>query len=296
MVGGEARSDRIFNVINTTFLTAVLLAVIYPLIFIVSASFSSPEAVASGRVLLWPVELSLEGYRAVFAYEPVWTGYANTLFYTVTGTVVNVVLTLMAAYPLSRKEFFGRNLFTFYFSFTLFFSGGLIPLYLVIRSLGLLNTRAAMIIPAAIGVWNVIITRTFMQASIPDALIEAARIDGASNTYILVRVVIPLSVPIIAVISLFYAVGHWNAFFPALIYLRDPSKQPLQMVLRNVLVANEMAVDQTLIDLEEMQRRQFLQEVLRYSLIIVASVPVLMIYPLVQRHFVRGIMIGALKG
>lgn len=296
MVSATSRQDKLFDLGNSTFLALVTLAVLYPLIYIVSASFSSPQAVAQGDVLLWPVEPSLEGYRAVFRFDAVWTGYANTIFYTVAGTVVNVVLTIMAAFPLSRREFFGRRFFTFYFAFTMFFSGGLIPLYLVVRSLGLLNTRAAMILPTAIGVWNVIITRTFMQATIPDTLIEAARIDGASNTYLLVRVVVPLSTPVIAVITLFYAVQHWNEFFPALIYLRDPGKQPLQMVLRNVLVANQMVVDEQLLDLDEMMKRQYLQELLRYSLIIVASVPVLLIYPLVQRHFVRGIMIGAIKG
>ena len=296
MVSATSRQDKLFDLGNSTFLALVTLAVLYPLIYIVSASFSSAQVVAQGEVFLWPVEPSLEGYRAVFAFDAVWTGYANTIFYTVVGTVVNVVLTIMAAFPLSRREFFGRRFFTFYFAFTMFFSGGLIPLYLVVRSLGLLNTRAAMILPTAIGVWNVIITRTFMQATIPDTLIEAARIDGASNTYLLVRVVVPLSTPVIAVITLFYAVQHWNEFFPALIYLRDPGKQPLQMVLRNVLVANQMAVDEQFIDLDEMMKRQYLQELLRYSLIIVASVPVLLIYPLVQRHFVRGIMIGAIKG
>lgn len=296
MVTAANRQDKIFDGVNSTFLALVTLVVLYPLIYIVSASFSSAEVVARGDVLLFPVEPSLEGYRAVFAYDAVWTGYANTIFYTVVGTAVNVMLTLLAAFPLSRREFFGRRFFTFYFAFTLFFSGGLIPLYLMVRSLGLLNTRAALILPTAIGVWNVIITRTFMQATIPDTLIEAARIDGASNIYVLFRVVIPLSTPVIAVITLFYAVSHWNEFFPALIYLRDPDKLPLQMILRNVLVANQMAVDEQFIDLEEMMKRQYLQELLRYSLIIVASVPVLLIYPFVQRHFVRGIMIGALKG
>jgi multiple sugar transport system permease protein/putative aldouronate transport system permease protein len=296
MVSATSRKDKAFDVANTAFLALITLLVIYPLIYIVSASFSSPEAVSRGEVVLLPVEPSLKVYEAVFAFEQVWVGYGNSLFYAVFGTTLNVMLTIMAAFPLSRKEFFGRRFFTFYFAFTMFFSGGLIPTYLVVRSLGLLNTRAAMIIPTAIAVWNVIITRAFMQATIPDTLIEAARMDGASNFYLLFKVVVPLSKPVIAVITLFYAVSHWNEYFQALIYLRDPEKQPLQIVLRNILVANQNAVDERFIDVDRMMRQEDLQALLRYSLIIVASIPVLVIYPFVQRYFVRGIMIGAIKG
>ena len=224
--------DRLFYVLDAVLLTTIFLLVLYPIIFILSASFSDAHELVMGRVWLWPVQPSLEGYKAVFKYNDVWIGYGNTIFYTFFGTILNVVMTLIVVYPLSRRDFVGRNIIMFLFTFTMFFSGGLIPTYLLIKSLGLVDTRAVMIVPWAIGVWNVIITRTYLQANIPVELYDSARVDGASNSRMLLMIVIPLSGPIIAVITLFYAVNHWNQFFNALIYLRRKALRPLQLVLR----------------------------------------------------------------
>ncbi len=298
----SSKEDRTFYTVDVILLTLAFFVVLYPLIFILSSSFSDPYAVLAGEVWLFPVRPTLEGYRAVLAYSDVWIGYGNTIFYAVVGTTVNVTLTMMVAYPLSRKDFVGRNALMFLFTFTMFFSGGLIPLYLLVRNLGILNTRAAMIMPTAIGVWNVIITRTFLQFTIPAELYDSARIDGASNTRILLSVVVPLSGPVIAVITLFYAVAHWNSFFPALIYLRSRSLLPLQMILREILIMFQPRmldeVMQTMDEaaLEAMTRREFLQALLQYALIVIATLPVLIIYPFVQKYFVRGVMIGAIKG
>jgi putative aldouronate transport system permease protein len=295
-------SDKLFYILDIVLLSGVFLLVLYPLVYIVSASFSHARQIITGRVWLWPVQFSLDGYKAVFEYKDVWVGYGNTIFYTFFGTILNVTMTMMVAYPLSRKDFVGRNLVMFLFTFTMFFNGGLIPTYLLIQSLGLIDTRAVMIIPGAIGVWNVIITRTYLQSNIPLELYDSARVDGASNTRMFLMIVIPLSGPIIAVITLFYAVGHWNAFFNALIYLRSRELRPLQLVLREILIQNspammdQMAATMSPEQLELMQLREFLQQQLQYALIIVATLPVLMMYPFVQRYFVRGIMIGAIKG
>ncbi len=298
----SSKEDRLFFTVDVALLTIAFVVVLYPLIFIVSSSISDPYAVLAGEVWLFPVRPTLEGYRAVLAYSDVWMGYANTIFYAVVGTAVNVTLTMMIAYPLSRKDFIGRNALMFLFTFTMFFSGGLIPLYLLVRSLGILNTRAAMILPTAIGVWNVIIARTFLQVTIPKELYDSARIDGASNTRILISVVLPLSGPILAVITLFYAVAHWNSFFNALIFLRSRHLLPLQMILREILIMfqprmmDEVMATMDAAALEAMTRREFLQALLQYALIVVATLPVLVAYPFAQKYFVRGVMIGAIKG
>lgn len=291
----DSLGDRIFTIINYTMLSVVMLIILYPLIYIVSASFSSPGAVMSGRVWLWPVNFSLGGYKAVFEYKQIWTGFVNSLFYTGVGTLFNVFITIMAAYSLSRKDFPFRNTFMMFFVFTMLFSAGLIPNFLVVRDLGLLDSRLAMILPTALSVWNMIIARTFFQSSIPDEMLEASQIDGCSDLSFFFRIVLPLSAPIIAVLTLFYAVGHWNQYFQALIYLRSESLYPLQLILRDILIQNE--VDPTmLVDVETMVARDGLREQLKYALIVVASVPVLAIYPFVQKHFVKGVMIGSLKG
>jgi len=293
----ETTGDRIFTVFNYLVLSALLMIVLYPLIYITSASFSDAVAVSSGRVWLWPVEPSLAGYEAIFKNNLLVTGFANSLFYTTVGTLINVVMTILAAYPLSRADLPGRTFFTFLFFFTMLFSGGLIPIYLVVRDLGLLNTRWAMLLPGALGVWNVLIMRTYFQTSIPRELYEAAQLDGANDFTYLGRIVLPLSGPIIAVVALFYAIGHWNAFFNALIYLTDKSLWPLQLVLREILVENQ--IDPSMLaglDAREIARRQELRELLKYSLIVVATVPLLLVYPFVQKHFVRGIMLGSVKG
>lgn len=290
----DTKTDKIFTIVNYTILCILLIIFLYPLIFIVSSSFSSTQAVVAGRVKLWPIDFSLEGYKAVFAYKQIWTGYGNSLFYMIVGTTINVTLTILAAYPLSRKDFYGRNIFMFIFLFTMLFSGGLIPTYILVNNLGMVNTRWAMIIPNAMSVFNVIITRTYFRMTIPDELHEAAKIDGCNDFRFLWSVVLPLSGPIIAVMSLFYAVGHWNTFFNALIYLRDQQLFPLQLILNNILVQNEIDPEM-FTDVESQAAIAGLRELLKYSVIVVASIPVLVIYPFVQKHFVKGIMIGSLK-
>ena len=294
----QSRGDRVFNGFNRLFLWGWLVVVLYPLVYVLSSSFSSPLAVITGRVWLLPVEPVLDGYKAVFQSKMVWTGYYNSIFYAVFGTAINVVITIMAAYPLARRDFVGRNAIMFLFTFTLFFSGGLIPTYLLVRDLGLVNTRWAMLLPGALGVWHVIITRTYFQSTLPQELLESAHLDGCSNLRFIWSIVLPLSKAIVAVIALFYAVNHWNTFFSALIYLKDQELFPLPIVLRTILIQNQ--VDATMMDaiedLEQMAAREHMEALLKYALIVVASVPVLMIYPFVQRYFVKGVMIGALKG
>jgi putative aldouronate transport system permease protein len=244
-------------------------------------------------VWLWPVGFSLEGYKAVFRHDLIMTGFMNSLIYMVIGTAVNVFLTILAAYPLSRKDIFGGGFLMLLLVFTMLFDGGLIPRYLLVKDLGLLNTRWALIIPTALTVWNVIITRTYFKVSIPHEMLEAAQIDGCNDFRFLVKIVIPLSLPIIAVISLFYAVGHWNQFFNALIFLSDQKLFPLQLVLNHILIQNQVSLD--MLDADEMVKREALVQLLKYSLIVVASAPVLAIYPFVQKYFVKGVMLGSLK-
>ncbi len=290
----ESAVDRIFMFFNGSILVLITFVILLPLIFIVSASFSSSEAVIAGRVTLWPVDFSLLGYETIFEHKKVWDGFGNSLFYTVFGTLFNVVMTIIAAYPLSREDLVGRRVITIAFVFTMLFSGGLIPTYMVVRDLGLLNTRAAMILPTGIGIFNLLIAITFFRTTIPPELIEAARIDGASDFRTFGSIVLPLSRPIIAVLVLFYAVNHWNSYFQALIYLKDQELFPLQIVLREILIQNSIDAS-LLIDVEDLIAREGLKELLKYSLIVVASVPVLIIYPFVQRHFVKGMMIGSVK-
>lgn len=291
----RTKEDLVFDIANTLILGLATLLVLYPLLYVVSASFSSRYAVMSGQVWLWPVQPSLEGYRAVFVNDSVITGYLNSAFYAIVGTTVNVILTIMAAYPLSRKDFKARNILMFVFTFTMIFNGGLIPTYLIVRSLGLINTRAVMIIPNAIGVWHIIVARTYYQSTISTELQEAAKLDGCSDFRFVWHVVIPLSKALTAVLVLFYAVTHWNSFFQAFIYLSKEELFPLQIILRDILVMNTIDASMT-VDPEELAAKEGMAELLKYSLIIVASVPVLSIYPFVQKYFVKGVMIGAIKG
>jgi putative aldouronate transport system permease protein len=291
----EAESDRIFNIVNYSILFIFLLIVLYPLIFILSSSFSSVSAVTSGKVWLWPVEPSLDGYDAVFKNKLIWTGFRNSVVYTVVGTAVNVVMTILAAYPLARKDLVGRHLIIMMFMFTTMFSGGLIPSYLLVKDLGMLNTMWSLIIPTAFGVYNMIITRTYFQSTIPEELLEAAQLDGCNDFKFVAKIVVPLSGPIIAVITLYYAVGHWNQFFNAMLYLKSQNMYPLQLVLRDILIQNQVDANM-LSDLEDAVKREGLRELLKYSLIVVASAPLLILYPFIQKHFVKGVMVGSLKG
>jgi putative aldouronate transport system permease protein len=291
----ESLTDKIYLAFVYTFLILCLIVVSYPLIYIFSSSLSSSSAVISGKVWLFPIEPTLQGYKAIFRNSQIVTGYYNSMIYAFFGTLLSVTLTITAAYPLSRKDFYGRNVITALFVFTMIFSGGLIPYYLTVKELGLLNTRWALIIPAAVSVWQVILARSFFQTSIPMELTEAAHLDGCSDFKFLSRIVIPLSKPIIAVLVLMYAIGYWNSYFEALIFLKSSSMYPLQLILRNILILN--TVDPTMIkDVKLLAERQGLKELLKYSLIVVASAPVLILYPFVQRHFVKGLLIGSIKG
>ncbi len=295
----ESRSDRIFYTVNNIFLFIILIIVLYPMIYIVSCSFSNPRSVTSGAVWLWPVEPTLLGYKTIFENKDILTGYTNSAYYTICGTTLAVILTVLAAYPLSRKDYALRNPIMLIFTFTMFFGGGLIPTYLLMSNLGLINTRAVMIIPGALSVYNVIVTRTYFQSTIPIELLEASQIDGCSDFTFFRKVALPLSKAIIAVIALFYAVGYWNSYFSALIYLHDREKYPLQLFLREILIQNTIdaeALSKGQMSIEDMAARQSLFELLKYSLIIVASIPVLCIYPFIQKYFVKGVMIGSLKG
>lgn len=288
-------SDRVFYTITNTVLVFVLLLVAIPMMNIISSSMSSTAAVITGRVSVWPVEFSLDGYKAVLKESDVLLGYINTIIYTFFGTAVNLIVTLIAAYPLSRKDLHGRRILTFLFTFTMMFSGGMIPTYLLIKNLGLLDNRLVMILPGALSVYNMIVMMTYFKTSVPDELLESAQIDGCSDFKFLCRIAIPLSKAVIAVIALFYAVGHWNAFFDAMIYLNDKSKFPLAIVLRNILVNNKFSAEVT--NYEAMVASgQGSQEVLKYALIIVASLPIWCVYPFLQKSFEKGIMIGSIKG
>lgn len=288
-------SDKVFLMVVYFLLTVAALAILIPLIFIVAASFSDPGAVKEGKVLFWPVEPTLKGYTSVLKSPQIVTGFVNSLFYMVSGTAVNLFMTMICAFPLSRKDLYGRGFFNIVFLFTMYFSGGLVPSYLLISKLGLFDSRLVMILPGAMSVWFVIIARSFMQANIPDELFEAARIDGCMEIPFFIRIVLPLSGSVIAVLALYYGVAHWNAYFNAMLYLKSSDKYPLQLILRNILVMNK--VDPMMLqDYAEAKAKQGLTDLLKYAVIVVSSIPVMIIYPFVQRHFVKGVMIGALKG
>ncbi len=286
--------DRVYMLIVYIILWASLVVVAVPLIFVLASSFSSAEAIAAGRVFLWPVEFNIRGYKLIFKTSAIMIGYRNSIFYTLAGTAINIVMTILAAYPLSRKDFQARSFVTVLLSITMFFNGGLIPTYLLIRNLGMLDTIWAMLIPTALGVWNVIITRTYIQSNIPDDLYDSASLEGCGDFNYLIKIVIPFSRPIIAVMALLYAVGHWNSYFNAMIYLSSRELFPLQLILRDILILN-MGLGNPQ-DVERQQELLYFSYLLRYSTIVVASLPVMLAYPFVQKHFIKGIMIGALKG
>jgi multiple sugar transport system permease protein/putative aldouronate transport system permease protein len=291
----KTAQDFLFDIVNYSLLFLVLLVIILPLVNIVSRSFSSMDAVISGRVWLLPVDFSTESYAAVFRNQQVWLGYGNSIYYTIVGTAINIVFTISAAYVLSRRDFYGRNVVMGLFAFTLLFSGGLIPTYLLIKDLRMLNTRWSLLLPNAIIVYNMIVTRTYFQSTIPNELLEASQLDGCSDFRFLMKVVVPLSGPIVAVMVLWYAVEHWNSYFQALIYIKNEKLFPLQIVLRNILLMNRVD-DPSAVAIEDYAKQQGLAELLKYSLIIVASVPMLLLYPFIQKYFVKGVLIGSIKG
>ena len=299
MVIKETRSDKIFNFFNYLILGAIFVVCLYPLWFIIIASISDPNLVNSGQVWFWPKSVSLDGYKNLLADDSVLRGYLNTLIYTVGGTLINLAVTLPAAYALSRKDFVGRKFLTLMFTFTMFFSGGLIPMFMTVKNLGLYNNPWVMVILGATSMTNIIISRSFFETNIPNELREAAEIDGCTNTRFFFRIVLPLSTAIIAVMTLFFAVTHWNGYFNALIYLRDEQWKPLQIVMRDILMRSQFTaqmLQQGGDTAGQLQEELRVAEQIKYALIVVASLPVMAIYPLVQKHFVKGVTVGAVKG
>ena len=289
-------ADRVYRTLALVILGLIIFIIAYPLYFILCASFSNPVKLYDNPFLLLPRGFTIENFKTALANKDVWIGYRNSLFYTFAGTTINIIMTIMGAYPLSRKDFVGRNVLTFFYTFTMFFGGGLIPSYLINKSLGLYNNVWAMIIPTAVSVYNMIVMRTFFQTNIPASLEESAMLDGCSNFRMLLSIVLPLSTPIISVMILFYGVGNWNAYFNALIYLNDRSLLPLQMILREILIQNEMtSMMQISVD-AEYATRMMEQMGLKYVVVVISTLPIFIIFPFMQKFFKQGIMVGALKG
>ena len=294
--GKRSYQDKIFHMADTAILVVLLVVFAWPLWFVLIASFSSSSAVMTGKVIIWPHDFTLEGYRELLQYTQLWRGYANTIFYAGVGTLVNMVMTICCAYPLSNKQFLPRKIILYFCMITMFVSGGLIPTYLVVKSLGLLSTRWAMIIPGALSFYNALIVRSYFMNSIPAELQEAATLDGANAAQYLVKVVLPLAKPVLAVVYLYYLVGHWNDYYTALIYIYDKELYPLQSVLKNLMVDAKSTTDLLTMDPKELTALLERQQVMKYCSIIVAMIPVLVIYPFIQKYFVKGVMIGAVKG
>lgn len=286
--------DRILYFVVYSIIILFMIVILYPIVFVVAASFSEGTEVQLGHVYLWPVKPTLEGYRAVFSHKNVLAGYRNTIFYTLGGTLINVVMTVLCAYPLSRKDMPMRGFFMFLFVFTMFFGGGLIPTYLLVNDLGMVNTVWALLIPGAMSVYNMIITRTFFQ-NIPLELLEASRIDGCSDARYFFSVLLPLSQAVVSVIALYYAVAHWNSYFNALIYIRDSALQPLQLILRNILLSTRVSLNE-FEDPDLLEGKIGLEFLVKYALIVVSSAPIMCLYPFVQKFFAKGVMLGSVKG
>ena len=289
--------DRIFDILVYCIAIFAFLIVLIPLMNVISSSFSSGKMVQTGQIRIFPKEFTLDAYKMVFGYRDIWIGYRNTIFYTFVGTTLNVIFTILMAYPLSRRDLKGKAIIKKLLVFTMMFSGGLIPNYLLVKNLHLLNTAWSLWLPGLLSVYNVIVMRTFFQTTIPEELLEAAQIDGCTNRKYLVSVVLPLSKTILAVMVLLYAVGHWNNYFSAMLYLNEKNKYPLQIFLRDILISSK--VDMSAMrggDVQEMLKKQEMQILMKYSLIVVSSVPVFIMYPFVQKYLVKGVMIGSVKG
>lgn len=297
----KTRGDRIFDTINTSVWVVILALILYPLWLIIIASVSDPDAVVAGRVLLYPVDFSLMGYEAVFQQKELWNSYLNAVYYTLAGSSLSVIVTLMAAYALTRR-FVGKNLFSFMFVFTMFFTGGLIPTFLTMRDLGLRDTRALMILINCVSVWNLMVARTYIKTTIPNVLYEAAVLDGANHISYFVRVVLPLSGTIVAVLSVYYGVARWNDYFTALVYIRDRAKLPLQTILREILATLQTSTSTDSFfsayanDVKGMTDAIRKAQVAKYCCIVVSTAPAVLLYIFMQKYFVKGIMIGSLKG
>jgi putative aldouronate transport system permease protein len=287
-------ADRIFDIVNGALMVFICVSIVYPLYFVVVASFTDPNVVNQGRILLWPVNFFTGGYERIFAYPPLWKGYFNTILYTVTGTAVSLAVTIPCAYSLSRRDMAFRRPLMFLFTFTMFFSGGIIPLYIIIQKLHIYNTIWAMALPGAVSVYNLIVCRSFFETSIPQELLEASRIDGCTDFGFFFKIVIPVSSTIVAVMILFYATALWNQFMNALMFMADQDKMPLQVIMRNLILINQANTMTT--DASEVIMRQKLAEQLKYAVIVVSALPLLAAYPFLQKYFTKGVMIGAVKG
>lgn len=291
-------SDKIFDRVNLVLMLMMLVIFVWPLWFVFIASFSDPIAVNSGQVLLWPKGIVMDGYKMTMEHKELWIGYKNTIIYTVVGTLLNLTLSVCFAYPLSKKDFKLKKFFLLMFVFTMYFSGGMIPTYLTVKNVGLLNTGWAMIIPGAISVYNSLIVRSYFVNSIPAELEEAAFLDGANSAQYLWKVVLPLSKPVLAVVGLYYAVSHWNDYYNALLYLYNDALYPLQTVLRTLLMTSSSLVDATesAAGAEAIEAAFNTYLSMRYCVIILAAVPMLCVYPFIQKFFVKGVMVGSVKG
>ena len=299
----DARTDKFFYAITYVLLAVFFIIELYPMLFVVSASISDPQAVSTGKMILWPVGINFDGYRQTFAYNEIWTGYANTIFYTVVGTLLNLLFTIPAAYALSRKDLKGRGLVMTLFIITMYFGGGLIPNYINMYEFGLLNTRGAMLVPGLVTAYNLIVARTFFGSSIPHELQEAAYLDGCSTFKLFGKIVLPLSAPIICVMALYYGVGHWNAYFNAFLYLAQSRDLfPLQVILKEILTQSKLAADALMeggYSAEEIAQLEAMGETadrMKYCIIVVAAAPMLAVYPWLQKFFNKGVMIGSVKG
>ena len=288
--------DKIVYTLNYIMLIAFLIIVLYPFVYIVSCSFSSGQALISGKVTLLPVDPTLEGYKAILEYKDIWTGFANSFLYTIAGTLVGLTLTILAAYPLSRFSLVGRRPLMMLFLFTMLFNGGLVPNYMLVLSLGLLNTAWAIILPTALSAYNVIVARTFFINTIPNELHESAELDGCGEFRFLISIVLPLSKAIMAVLVLWIAIGFWNSYFNPMIYLNDKSKFPLQLILREILLMANVDFTKAAANPELYYKNQQLSEILRYGTIIISALPLMVLYPFIQKYFVQGVMIGSVKG
>ncbi len=293
-----AWDDRIFDIVCNTFLVIFVILVFYPLYFVLVASFTKPVYVNTGDLLLWPKEWTFLGYQNVFSDPKVWQGYLNTIIYTVGGTLLGTVATMLAGYALSRKDLVGRNGIMMFFVFTMYFSGGLIPLFLVINSMGLVNTRMIIMLLGAFSVYNMIVVRSFMVSTIPDELFEAAVIDGCGNGRFFAKIVLPLSKAVMAVIVLYLAVSYWNSYFNAMVFLKDADKYPLQLYLRQVLLVSSKGLDPEIMlrDPELANEMRTAGQLVKYCMIVVATAPILAVYPFLQKYFMKGVMIGSVKG
>ncbi len=287
-------NDRIFDTINCLIMITICIFIAYPLYYVLVASFTDPTIVNSGKLLLYPQKLFMGGYRRILKFRPIWTGYANTVLYTVCGTMVSVAVTLTCAFSLSRKTLPGRRILNFLFTFTMFFGGGIIPLYLVITKIGIYDTILAMVLPSAMSVYNMIVCRSFFESSIPDELYDASKIDGCNDFDFFFKIAIPLSRAIIAVMILFYATSFWNSYMNALMFMGSQDKMPLQVILRNLVLANQ--TNNLAVEGSAVADRAKMAEQLKYSIIVVSAVPLLVVYPFVQKYFAKGVLMGAVKG